>query len=288
MQLILAVSSINDRSSSRTINIIIAALAGLGALMLAITLWVWKTSRPVPPHLEGLDLITKRRWLRSDHGQREQILEPLREARGSVPVSVARDPEAIVAGPAMPISVDAVSTSLGVASAPGVSVVSAPAGSGDGWPDSPRTVLPYVGLAAVAGAANAAEPAHTASADTGLTFNSGDHAGSAAADAADAEGWPVAASRSVSDRGAGSGPDVLDADGWPVAPSEAIGTASVNGWPETWPGEFEPESSPGGWLHPTKPNDAPIHTESLSIEPAFPPVEPNSAAAESSYGDANG
>jgi hypothetical protein len=132
-----AVNSINDQSSSRTVNIIIGALAALGLLMLLVSIWLWRASRPVPPHLEGLDLITKRRWLRSDSNRREHLLDSIREVRGAAPVaSLAREPEAIEPGPAMPISLDAASTSLGVPSSPGVPIVSAlvaPSGEADGW-----------------------------------------------------------------------------------------------------------------------------------------------------------
>jgi hypothetical protein len=132
-----AANSINDRSSSRTVNIIIGALAALGLFMLVVAIWLWRASRPVPPHLEGLDLITKRRWLRSDTNRREHLLDSIREVRGPAPVvPLAREPEAIEPGPAMPISLDAASTSLGVPSWPGVPIVSAAtasAGKPDGW-----------------------------------------------------------------------------------------------------------------------------------------------------------
>ena len=123
MQLVTAVNALGDQRSSRTVNLIIAVLAGLGLLMLAMTLWLWKTSRPVPPHLEGLELITKRRWLRADRTARDQQLKPLRDVRGTVPISLARGSEPVVSGPDMPISVDAASTSLGLASLPNVAVV---------------------------------------------------------------------------------------------------------------------------------------------------------------------
>ena len=130
-------NSINDHSSSRTVNIIIGALAALGLLMLVVSIWLWRASRPVPPHLEGLDLITKRRWLRSDTNRREHLLDSIREVRGPAPVvSLAREPEAIAPGPAMPISLDAASTSLGVSSSSGVPIVSAASASSDeadGW-----------------------------------------------------------------------------------------------------------------------------------------------------------
>jgi hypothetical protein len=132
-----AANSINDHSSSRTVNIIIGALTALGLLMLLVAIWLWRASRPVPPHLEGLDLITKRRWLRSDTNRREHLLDSIREVRGPAPVvPFAREPEAIEPGPAMPISLDAASTSLGVASSPGapiVSAASASSGEADGW-----------------------------------------------------------------------------------------------------------------------------------------------------------
>jgi hypothetical protein len=121
-------NSINDASSSRTVNIIIGALAALGLLMLLVTIWLWRASRPVPPHLEGLDLITKRRWLHSDETRRDDLLGHIRHARGAAPpVSMSREPEPIEPGPAMPISADAASTSLGVASSPGAPFVSAAA-----------------------------------------------------------------------------------------------------------------------------------------------------------------
>ena len=132
-----AANSINDHSASRTVNIIIGALAALGLLMLLVAIWLWRASRPVPPHLEGLDLITKRRWLRSDINRREHLLDSIRAVRGPAPVvSLAREPEGIEPGPAMPISLDAASTSLGVSSSPGVPIVSAASassGEADGW-----------------------------------------------------------------------------------------------------------------------------------------------------------
>jgi hypothetical protein len=132
-----AANSINDHSSSRTVNIIIAALTALGLFMLLVAIWLWRASRPVPPHLEGLDLITKRRWLRSDPNRREHLLDSIREVRGPAPiVPLAREPDAIEPGPAMPISLDAASTSLGVPSSPGVPIVSATSPSSvgpDGW-----------------------------------------------------------------------------------------------------------------------------------------------------------
>jgi hypothetical protein len=132
-----AANSINDQSSSRTVNIIIGALAALGLLMFLVSIWLWRASRPVPPHLEGLDLITKRRWLRSNTNRREHLLDTIREVRGPAPVALlARGADAIEPGPAMPISLDAASTSLGVASSPGVPTVAAAALSSDvaeGW-----------------------------------------------------------------------------------------------------------------------------------------------------------
>jgi hypothetical protein len=150
-------NSINDKSSSRTVNIIIGALIALGLLMLLVAIWLWRASRPVPSHLEGLDLITKRRWLRSDENRREHLLDSIREVRGAAPTpSLVGEPEPIESGPAMPISFDAASTSLGVPSSPGVPIVSAPASSAgeavgwlspspvdavpDGWLDQPVTV----------------------------------------------------------------------------------------------------------------------------------------------------
>jgi hypothetical protein len=126
-----AANSINDHSSSRTVNIIIGALAALGLLMLLVAIWLWRASRPVPPHLEGLDLITKRRWLQSDVSRRDDLLGHIRHARGAAPpITLAREPEPIEPGPMMPVSLDAASTSLGVASSPGVPIVSASAPSG--------------------------------------------------------------------------------------------------------------------------------------------------------------
>jgi hypothetical protein len=127
-------NSINDQSSSRTVNIIIGTLVALGLLMLLVARWLWRASRPVAPHLEGLDLITKRRWLRSDENRREHLLDAIREGRGPAPTaSLVGEPEAIEPGPAMPISFDAAATSLGVPSSPGVPTVSAAAGGADRW-----------------------------------------------------------------------------------------------------------------------------------------------------------
>lgn len=108
-------ASVDDGASTGLINRIIAALGVLGVFMVVVTVWLWRSSRPVAPHLEGLDLITKRRWLRAHDDRREDLLSTIRDGRGHAPApNIVLDGHAISSGPAMPISPTASDTSLGV------------------------------------------------------------------------------------------------------------------------------------------------------------------------------
>lgn len=134
-------ASVDDGSSTRLVNRIIGALSALGIVMLATTVWLWRSSRPVAPHLEGLDLITKRRWLRAHDGRRDDLLASIRDGRGAAPPpNIVLDGHAISTGPAMPVSPTASDTSLGVAG---------------GGPDA---VVPVVGVEEISPLADPAVP----------------------------------------------------------------------------------------------------------------------------------
>lgn len=101
------VLAVGDSSSTRTVNRIIGGLVLLGVAMLVATIWAWRATRPIDQRLEGLDLITKRRWLKAAPDDRSALLQTVRDQRGSTPA-------ARLIGPSTP----AVSANAGTVSNP--------------------------------------------------------------------------------------------------------------------------------------------------------------------------
>lgn len=83
---------VGDPASTRRINRLIVALLGLAVLFAAITVWFWRVTRPVAAHLEGLEIIGRKR-LRAGH------LDRLRRARGIPPKLDIVEAEPVVAEP---------------------------------------------------------------------------------------------------------------------------------------------------------------------------------------------
>jgi hypothetical protein len=78
------VEEIDDPASTRTVNRVIAALLILGAVLLAVTIWFWIATKPLHPALEGLELMTHRRWARAKPAKRQRMLDRVHRNRGQV------------------------------------------------------------------------------------------------------------------------------------------------------------------------------------------------------------
>ena len=69
----------------------VAALIGLGVLIALLTFWYWRSTKPVPPSLEGVELMSTRKWLRGKPDKRARLLAEYHAKRGPVPEeSIAR------------------------------------------------------------------------------------------------------------------------------------------------------------------------------------------------------
>jgi hypothetical protein len=106
--------AVNDRSATRTINLIIAGLTLLGVGMLAATIWTWRVTKPLKPQLEGLDLLAQRRWHRASVDTRAAILDDIRAVRGPLPEpDISPSTADLVTGPPMPVAPGSDDTSHG-------------------------------------------------------------------------------------------------------------------------------------------------------------------------------
>ena len=99
-----------DAASTRTVNRIVAVLVGLAVVLLGVAVWFWRSTKPVPRHLDGLDLMGTRPWQDADPGGRSALLAPVHERRGEerdddliappehseAPAAAAEDPEVAV------------------------------------------------------------------------------------------------------------------------------------------------------------------------------------------------
>jgi hypothetical protein len=85
------VPTAGDPQSSRTVNRIVLALLALAALLLVLALWLWRFTKPVPAHLDGLDAMGSRRWRRASDEERASMLASVHERRSDL-----RDEDLIV------------------------------------------------------------------------------------------------------------------------------------------------------------------------------------------------
>ena len=83
--------AINDAKATELVNRVVAALIGLGVLIALLTFWYWRSTKPVPPSLEGVELMSTRKWLRGKPDKRARLLGEYHAKRGPVPEeSIAR------------------------------------------------------------------------------------------------------------------------------------------------------------------------------------------------------
>jgi hypothetical protein len=76
--------SAGDTQSSRTVNRIVLALLALAALLLVLAVWLWRTTKPVPSHLDGLDAMGTRRWRNASGEDRASMLAPAHARRSDL------------------------------------------------------------------------------------------------------------------------------------------------------------------------------------------------------------
>jgi hypothetical protein len=75
---------ISDAKSARSVRRIEIAFISLGVLLLLVTIWYWRTTKPLPAPLEALDALGARRWRRADGARRAAMLAPIHERRGEI------------------------------------------------------------------------------------------------------------------------------------------------------------------------------------------------------------
>jgi hypothetical protein len=77
-------TSVNDRSSTRKVQLIVGALAALGLLFGVLVAMYWRATKPLPAHFEGLDLLATRKYQNAPDETREVLLANLDAQRPEV------------------------------------------------------------------------------------------------------------------------------------------------------------------------------------------------------------
>ncbi len=72
------IGPIDDVSATRRIQLIVAVLATAGLLLVVLTVWFWRVTRPTPDVLGPLDAMSRRRFWRSDPNTRRRVLDEAR------------------------------------------------------------------------------------------------------------------------------------------------------------------------------------------------------------------
>lgn len=72
--------SINDADSTRKVYILAAGLAALGIVLIAMTVWFWRSTRHDPELLAPLETMGSRRFRKMDDGSKRQLLDAVRPA----------------------------------------------------------------------------------------------------------------------------------------------------------------------------------------------------------------
>jgi hypothetical protein len=75
------VPTAGDESSTRTVNRIVLVLVVFAVLLLGMAIWFWRSTKPVPRHLDGLDMMGTRRWREGGPSERSALLAPVHERR---------------------------------------------------------------------------------------------------------------------------------------------------------------------------------------------------------------
>ncbi len=95
------------KSARTTVNVLIGVLLILAALVIGISVWYWKVTRPIPAQLEPLATMSTRSWRKAPAARQEASLERVRPKRPLDPMlspvgSRGRDTEAQVVAESQP------------------------------------------------------------------------------------------------------------------------------------------------------------------------------------------
>jgi hypothetical protein len=74
---------LDDPDARRTINLLIGILIGLAVLVLIVTAWFWRATRPVAAALEPLAAMSTRRFRRKSPDEQEGELHALHELKSA-------------------------------------------------------------------------------------------------------------------------------------------------------------------------------------------------------------
>jgi hypothetical protein len=80
-----APATIKQRSARRTVDTLIVVLLALAVLVLGVTFWYWRVTKPVPRQLEPLATMSTRTWRRSPVDRREARLERVHAMAAPLP-----------------------------------------------------------------------------------------------------------------------------------------------------------------------------------------------------------
>lgn len=70
--------TVSDPERTRVITIAIVAMVVAGVVVLAVTVWFWRSTRPEPAALAPLEVMGQRSFVRADHDEQQRLLERAR------------------------------------------------------------------------------------------------------------------------------------------------------------------------------------------------------------------
>lgn len=74
----LTADSLSESEATRRVVLAAAGLGLLGVIMLIATIWWWRSTRAEHPSLAPLEVMSARRWFRSNEAQRSRLVEQVR------------------------------------------------------------------------------------------------------------------------------------------------------------------------------------------------------------------
>ncbi|MEP6659396.1 MAG: hypothetical protein ABJD24_05720 [Acidimicrobiales bacterium] len=77
--------TIKQRSARRTVDTLIVVLLVLAVLVLGVTFWYWRVTKPVPRQLEPLATMSTRTWRKAPAARREARLEKVHALAAPLP-----------------------------------------------------------------------------------------------------------------------------------------------------------------------------------------------------------
>src|SRR3954464_5217899 len=85
-----------DEGSTRTVNRIIFVLVAFAVVLIGLAIWYWRATKPLPRHLDGLDVMGTRQWRHAGPGQRSSLLAPVHERRADLSGAGVAEPSVAV------------------------------------------------------------------------------------------------------------------------------------------------------------------------------------------------